>query len=74
MQKVVYRCDWCVQEMGQKKHLSLQFSNYSGVAIPPNQGKSNGWRIAESLQCKFMHFCNAKCLQKHFSNLMKIAK
>ena len=78
MQKVQYFCDQCNKMIGDKKHLSLSFSNHSGVAIPPGQAtKANGyyngeyWTIDNKLQSKFIHFCSGRCAGQWFTNLLK---
>lgn len=69
MQKTVYICDQCGVVIGGKKHLSLQFSNFSGVAVPPK--RNEGWGVHNKLTGKFMHFCNGRCIGAYFTELMK---
>lgn len=78
MQQVVYKCDQCKKEVGENKHISLRFSNESGIATPPDvlpqpdgAMRNRSWRVEAGLQGKFTHFCNAQCLQRYFSALMK---
>lgn len=79
MRKTVYKCDQCNTEFGDKKHISLSFSSYSGIAIPPStdemvkftKGFGNVWTVKESLNGKFMHFCNGQCISRFFGALMK---
>lgn len=90
MRQTVYKCDQCTKEIGEKKHISIQFAEYSGIAVPPSgyrpvknfekkdesflvQGYGS-WTIQNSLRGRFMHFCNAVCLQRFFSSLMAKAK
>lgn len=82
MQKTVYKCDQCLKEIGAKKHISLHFDRFSGIAVPPStdemvkfeKGFSNVWKVESSLQGEFVHFCNSICIQRYFSNLLKITK
>lgn len=79
MQQTVYKCDECKAEIGKKKHFSLSFSNYSGVAVPPGTpvnsvgGSHPNWRVIPSIQGQFKHFCNPKCLTSFFTKLYKSA-
>lgn len=81
MRQTVYKCDHCKVEIGDKKHISLQFANYSGIAIPPStdemvkftKGFGNTWKVVESLQGKFVHFCNHVCLGRYFGEIYKNA-
>lgn len=68
MRKQIYFCDGCEKEIGIKKHISLSFGQYSGIAIPPKKGKN--WEVVESLNGDFMHFCNAMCVGSFFRHLI----
>lgn len=68
MQKTIYMCDQCQQDMGKKTHISANFTNYSGVFELAKDGR---WGTKKSLQGTFLHFCNGKCIGAYFSNLMK---
>ncbi len=72
-QKTTYECDECKKTIGDNPHISLQFTNYSGISLPP---KSKGnispyWAVSNSMNGKFMHFCNGKCIGDYFGQLMK---
>ena len=78
MRQTVYKCDECKKEIGEKRHISLQYGQYSGIAIPshpipytsPNVVR---WSVEGGIKGTFAHFCNAQCLQRFFSVLMKKA-
>lgn len=89
MRKTTYHCDHCLKEIGKKKHISLSFGDYSGIAVPPPDpikplspdfvplkifGLSQGWTVQESIQGKFMHFCNGQCIGNYFRNLLAMVK
>lgn len=79
MQEVVYKCDFCKEIIGKKKHISVSFGAYSGIALPPEVepilsvplNKRDRWAVSENLQGKFMHFCNGKCIGGFFRELLK---
>lgn len=71
MRTTIYKCDDCKKEIGDNVHFSLNFSNYSGIAVPPGEDGNYGWCIEKSIQGKFLHFCTAKCLGSHFSKMLK---
>lgn len=74
MQKTIYTCDSCDKEIGPKKHISLSFGQFSGVAVPPGQGfVTDRWSVVQKLQGKFLHFCNGQCIGRFFSKLIKDA-
>ncbi len=68
MQLTIYKCDQCKKEIGDKKHVSANFTNYSGIF---HKNKLERWEAKKSIQGQFMHFCNGKCIGAYFSNLMK---
>ena len=79
MQETVYKCDQCTNILGPKKHISLSFGPYSGIAVPPTiedmalegiGGRKLKWGIRENLQSKFLHFCNGKCIGAYFKELL----
>lgn len=70
MQQTVYKCDECSNEIGAKKHISLNIGHsYSGIATPPTKGGQ--WEVKNKINGKFMHFCNGQCIGRFFSALMK---
>lgn len=71
MQKVVYKCDQCFKEIGPKVHISIRFTNDSGIVTPPTKNDTGTWQISPALQGKFSHFCNGQCAGRYFSDLMK---
>ena len=71
MRQTVYKCDHCTTELGEKTHISLSFSNYSGIAFKP---EARYWEVLKPLKGKFMHFCNSKCIGAYFKRLMDEAK
>lgn len=76
MQKVVYRCDHCSKEFGEKRHISLRFAENSGIATPPTEN-GNGpsyWHCSPDIRGKFIHLCNATCLAAWFKKLMETPK
>lgn len=73
MQQVVYKCDQCKVEIGEKKHISMRFSNNTGIAMPPSTSSTKMWRVINELSGKFMHFCNHVCLGRFFGELYKNA-
>lgn len=77
MQRTVYICDQCGQEIGAKYHLSLAFGGpFSGVAVPPTQPQNptDRWQMSHKLNGKFVHFCTGKCAGNYFSALIAKAK
>jgi hypothetical protein len=75
-QKTIYTCDSCQKEIGEKPHISLSFSNYSGIALPPNTPNNTGgilgqWKVVNSIQGRFYHFCSGTCIGSFFTGLMK---
>lgn len=93
MQKTIYTCDNCEKAFGEKRHLSLSFGRFSGVALPPGdlpRGEEKSanevvdekiredymprWKVVRTdIQGRLYHFCNAVCLQRFFSSLMRRA-
>lgn len=76
MQVTIYKCDKCKKEIGNKKHLSLSFGQYSGVAVPPTAKGIHGnkrWSIETSVQGMFLHFCSTKHLAEYFDGLIEKA-
>jgi len=73
MRLQVYKCDQCKKEMGNKKHISLVCGQYSGIAMPPKTDKDY-WKVVNSLQAQFLHFCGVKCIAGFFRDLIKTAK
>jgi hypothetical protein len=73
MQSVVYKCDKCKKAIGNKPHISLSFNNFSGIAIPPELGRSEYWLVHEKIQGKFLHFCSVDHLATYFDDMMKRA-
>jgi hypothetical protein len=76
MRQTVYKCDECKKEIGDKKHFSFQFAQYSGVAVPNKPlpytaGEVVRWEVHNKLQGKFVHFCGMKCLADYFRTLLK---
>lgn len=79
MQKTVYKCDHCDQEMGDKKHISLRFGANSGIALPPHTPMKGGqmapmWVTEPSLSGKFVHFCDEICIKLYFMGLFGRSK
>lgn len=72
MQKTVYRCDWCSEDIKERKHISIRFAVNSGIYKFTELTKK--LEVLVDLQQKFMHFCDSKCLGAYFSNLMKQKK
>ena len=74
MQRTMYTCDNCEQEIGRKKHVTMQLAQHSGIAVPPignEPGILGVWTIEPRLQGKFLHFCNGICVGRFFSKLLK---
>lgn len=76
MQKVVYKCDQCLKEFGDRRHISLRFAQNSGIATPPTEDGNGAsyWHCAPDIRGMFVHFCSPKCVAAWFSNLVKPAK
>lgn len=80
MQEVIYKCDQCKKVIGEKAHFSLQFAHFSGISIPPSveekvlyesDNRKANWKVKNSLQGRFLHFCNGTCLASYFNQLLK---
>jgi len=74
-QHTVYKCDQCKREIGQKAHVSLVFANQmnaSGIAVPP-KGGNNSWGMSNTLNGRFVHFHDGKCIGLYFDALIKKA-
>jgi len=71
MIKTVYMCDACGNDLGEKKNISVNFSNFSGIYAKPKHPDNQRWNCVQSLQGRFMHFCSAKCIGAFFVALMK---
>lgn len=71
MQKLIYTCDQCGVQLGDKKHITLQFGEYSGIA---KKSKEGTWGVHNKLNGKFVHFCNSVCIGKVFRELMAAVK
>ncbi len=69
MQKVMYMCDGCKKQIGEKKHLSVVFgqNGVSGVAMLPKD--QNRWSVTGFPQ-HWVHFHNGTCAGKYFDNLL----
>jgi len=66
MKKLIYTCDQCDKEFGDKEHFSFHFQNDSGVgrsAYPHLQRFTNSER--------YLQFCNGQCVGRYFSKYMK---
>lgn len=68
MRRIVYTCDWCEKEFGNKKHLNISLNhNLTGVSTPHKNGL---WKIMNKVG-GVMQFCGGKCLGAFFSEQMK---
>lgn len=72
MRKTVYGCDQCLNEIGNKKHLSLYLGHTSGIAIPP-EGEKGKWTVKEGVVHRTVHFCTTEHLKEYFDEKMKAA-
>lgn len=76
MRKVVYECDHCEKEFGNKKHLSIKLGSYSGwvgrngprgIGLGILMGDDLGvWAHIAPIEAGIYHFCNGKCLAQFF--------
>lgn len=71
MRETIYKCDQCKKVIGNKKHISLQCGQYSGIANPPDPII---WEMDPSLNNDFLHFCSGQCIGKYFGNLLNPKK
>ena len=74
-QHIVYKCDQCKKEIGQKPHISLVVANHmnaSGVAIPPS-AKQATWGVYQKINGQFLNFHDGKCIGLFFDGLIKKA-
>jgi hypothetical protein len=74
MRKQIYICDNCTKEIGDKKHISCTFGQYSGIALPPITLERNWKVVSTGIQGNFKHFCDEKCIGLFFKNLMNTCK
>lgn len=76
MQKVVYFCDHCSEEIGAAKHLTLQVASNtqtSGVAVPP-KAENASWRVhPEGIAGRWFHL-HGRCIGAFFNQKLKEAK
>jgi len=70
MRKVIYFCDHCEKEFGDKEHLSFQFGNQCGWVKPNVHGNWAHFNRISGIK----QFCNTKCLGAFFKNLKKKKK
>jgi len=73
MQKTIFQCDQCGTDTTKAgKHVSIRFSQNSGIALPPNTSENHGkhWVIKDELNGKFVHFCDEKCVASWFKKLL----
>lgn len=72
MRATAYSCDQCQKIFGNKVHLSMNFAQYSGVAIPPGHpgGILNTWHVKGGVANKFLHFCNTDHMKAYFDKMI----
>lgn len=72
MRKIVYSCDFCEKEIGDKNHISFELNNHAkvGVAVPPNPESNESWGIHLKMK-DHTQYCNGTCAGEHLNKLMK---
>ena len=71
MQKTIYLCDTCSVMIGEKKHISMRFDQFTGIAMPPDK-KANVWHVLtpKNTNKNFAHFCTGACAGKFFTKAL----